>query len=148
MFEQQVNRVAPLGPPAAYMTYSISMGRDVEVVAACKDVGCEYWRDGWDSPVDERTEQGRMWAHMIRHDPAMRRDFKELRREDGVTIFRFAPYQRCFQEHRTVPDLFVARDGDWRGNPTGRGRVHSSGRDWAEDFIEHEGALADLRARG
>lgn len=151
MFGQQVNRIAPLGPATAYQTYSISVGRDVGVVAACKDVGCEYWRDGWDSPVDESTEQGRMWAHMIRHPEAYgqaRRDFRELRRGDGVTVFRFAPYQRCFREHRTRPDLFVVRDGDWRGNPTKRGRVHANGRDWADDFIEHEGQLADLRQKG
>lgn len=146
MFDQQPNRVAPLGPASAYVTYSISVGRDVEVVAACQDVGCEYWRDGWDSPIDERTEQGRMWAHMIRRESG--RDFKELKRADGVTVFRFAPYQRCFREHRTRPDLFVVRDGDWRGNPTKRGRVHANGRDWAEDFQEHEGQLADLRKKG
>lgn len=144
--QQMINRHTPLGPSGAYVTYGISVGRDVEVVAACKDVGCEYWRDGWDSPIDERTEQGRMWAYMIREESG--RTFRELRRADGVTVFRFEPYQRCFREHRTTPDRFLVRDGDWRGNPTGRGRLHANGADWADDFREHEGALADLREKG
>jgi hypothetical protein len=146
MFDQQPNRIAPLGPSSAYVTYAISMRPDTGFRFTCQEVGCEYWREGWDSPVDERTEQGRMWAHVIRHES--RRTFKELRREDGVTVFRFDPYQRCFRDHDTLPDLFVVRDGDWRGNPTKRGRVHANGLEWAEDFQEHEGALADLRQRG
>ncbi len=146
MFEQQVNRIAPLGPSSAYVTYGISMRPDTGLVFTCQEVGCEYWREGWDSPVDERTEVGRMWAHMIRFDS--KRDFTELRRADGVTVFRFKPYQRCFQDHDTIPDLFVVRDGDWRGNPTQRGRVHVNGFDWFDDLREHEGALADIRAKG
>ena len=145
-FEQKVNRIAPLGPANAYQTYSISVGRDVEVVAACKDVGCEYWRDGWDTHIDESTDLGKAQASYIRRQSG--RTFTELRTAAGITIFRFASGQRCFREHRTRPDLFVVRDGDWRGNPTKRGRVHANGRDWAEDFAEHEIALADLRQKG
>lgn len=145
MFEQRVSRPAPLGPSSAYVTYSISMRPDTGQKFTCQEVGCDFWRNGWDSPIDERTEQGKLWAHAIRTSG---RDFKELHREDGVTVFRFDPYQRCPRDHDTVPDLFVVRDGDWRGNPTKRGRVHANGYDWAEDFQEHEGALADLRARG
>lgn len=140
-----VHRYTPLGPASAYQTYSISRRGDGGVVAACKDAGCEYWRDGWDSPVDERTPEGRLWAHAIRHESG--RAFKELRRADGVTVFRFEPYQRCFRTH-TVTDFFRVRDGDWRGNPTQRLRVHANGRDWAEDFALHEGALTDLRQKG
>lgn len=145
-FGHQPFRFQPLGDPGDYLTYSISAGRDTSVVAACKDVGCEYWRDGWDSPIDERTEVGRMWAYLIRHESG--RDFDELKCSDGVTIFRFKPYQRCFREHHTRLDVFRVRDGDWRGNPTQRIRLHANGRDWIEDLIEHEGALADLRQKG
>lgn len=146
MFEQQPNRIAPLGPSSAYITYSITARPDTGQRFTCQEVGCEYWRDGWDSPIDERTETGRMWAWMIRHQSG--RDFKELPRADGVTVFRFAAHQRCFRDHETIPDLFVVRDGDWRGNPTKRGRVHVNGVDWAEDFMQHEGQLADLREKG
>jgi hypothetical protein len=143
---QQASRIAPLGRPDDYITYSISAGRDTGIVYTCQEVGCEYWREGWDSPVDERTEQGRLWAWAIRHES--RRDFDELKRGDGVTVFRFKPYQRCFQDHETLPDVFRVRDGDWRGNPTQRIRLHANGLDWIEDLVEHEGGLADLRAKG
>lgn len=151
MFGQRINRIQPLGPSEAYVTYSISMRPDTDRKFTCQEVGCDYWRNGWDSPIDERTEEGRTWAFMIRHPEAFgesRRDFKELRREDGVTVFRFDPYQRCFRDHDTIPDLFIVRDGDWRDNPMRRGRVHVNGYDWAEDFALHEDALSDLRQKG
>lgn len=145
-FRQQANRPAPLGAASLYQTYQITAQPDRWIVQACKEAGCEYWATGWDSPVDERTEQGKLWAFMIRKKSG--RKFKELRRGDGVTVFRFDPYQRCFREHRTKQDLLIVRHGDWRGNPSGRGRVHVSAADWVEDFQEHEGALADLRQKG
>lgn len=146
MFEQQVNRHAPLGPSSAYVTYSISMPPDTGLKFTCQEVGCEYWRDGWETTVDEAADLGKAQASYIRWQSG--RTFKETRTGDGLTVFRFESHQRCFKDHDTLPDLFVVRDGDWRGNPTKRGRVHANGLDWAEDFIEHEGALADIRARG
>jgi hypothetical protein len=155
--QRPVHSVAPLMGFRAYQTYSITAQQDRYVVQACKDAGCSYWREGWESPVDERTEQGRMWAFMIRKQSG--RSFRELQRADGFTVFRFDPYQRCFQEHRTKADLFIARIGDWRGNPLGdpdrelalarqAGRVHTRPQDWVEDCMEHEGRLADERAKG
>lgn len=138
--------VRPLAPASAYQTYAITAQQDRYIIQACKDAGCAYWRDGWESPIDERTEQGRMWAYLIRKESG--RSFKECRRADGVTVFRFDPYQRCFQEHRTKADLLVVRHGDWRGNPSGWSRVHTRPQDWVEDFMEHEGALGDLRQKG
>jgi hypothetical protein len=148
-FEQQVNRHTPLGDPGAYVTYGIRAQRDVQVVAACKDVGCQAWAHGWETTVDENTELGRRQAAYIRHGSG--REFTEHRtgpEGQQLTVFRFPAFQRCFAEHRTRPDLFLVRDGDWRGNPTGRGRVHARPQDWVEDFQEHEGALADLRQKG
>ena len=89
---------------------------------------------------------GQEQAAYIRHKSG--RTFREQRTEAGLTVFRFEAFQRCFAEHRTKPDRFLVRDGDWRGNPTGRGRLHVNGRDWIEDLVEHEGALADLRKKG
>lgn len=143
---QEPNRFAPLGDPGQYVTYGISALPDTSVVAACKDVGCEAYRYGWESTFDESTDLGREQARYVRQECG--RDFDEMRTGTGLTVFRFKPYQRCFAEHRTKPDRFLVRDGDWRGNPTGRGRLYVNGRDWAEDFMEHEGALADLREKG
>lgn len=145
-FGQQINRFAPLGDPGQYVTYGISATLDTAVVAACKDVGCEAWAHGWETTVDEATDLGREQAAYIRHKSG--RTFREQRTAAGLTVFRFEAFQRCFAEHRTKPDRFLVRDGDWRGNPTGRGRLHVNGRDWIEDLVEHEGALADLRKKG
>lgn len=145
-FAQQVSRIAPLGRPGDYVTYNIAAGRDTGVVAACKDVGCQAWAHGWETTVDEATDLGAAQASYIRWQSG--RTFTEARTGGGLTVFRFESFQRCFAEHRTNPDVFSVRDGDWRGNPTRRGRLHANGRDWIEDLIEHEGGLADLRQKG
>jgi hypothetical protein len=150
MFGQEPSRIQPLGPASAYLTYSISATRDTGVVAACRDVGCPHWRDGWDTIVDESDLSpfgGKARADYIRSGQSGR-TFREAHTATGLTVFRFDPYQRCFTEHRTRPDLFTRRDGDWRGNPTGRVYRHTRAEDWAEDFQEHEGALADQRKQG
>jgi hypothetical protein len=116
--------------------YSLLMPPDTTIRAACEDVGCEYWRDGWDSPVDERTAEGQTWARLIRHESG--RTFRELRRADGVTVFRFGPGQRCFREHRTRPGRYLVRGV----------REHSSLGDWIEDIGEHVTSIEDLKKRG
>lgn len=143
---QEPNRFAPLGDPGQYVTYGISALPDTTVVAACKDVGCEAWAHGWETAVDEATMLGQEQAAYIRHKSG--RTFREQRTEAGLTVFRFEAFQRCFAEHRTRPDVFRRRDGDWRGNPTGQFRQHVRAQDWIEDFQEHEGSLADERQRG
>ena len=139
-------RVQPVGDPADYITYSITAGRDTSVVAACKDVGCQNWAHGWETAVDEATDLGRAQGAYIRHKSG--RTFTEQRTEAGLTVFRFEAFQRCFTEHRTRPDVFRRRDGDWRGNPTQRVFQHVRAADWIEDFQEHEGSLADERQKG
>lgn len=140
-------RLPPIGPPGAYITYSITAGRDTTVVAACKDVGCQAWAHGWETTVDESTDLGKHQAAYIRHKSG--RTFAEKRTDAGLTVFRFESFQRCFAEHRTKPDVFTRRDGDWRGTPCG-GQVmrHTRPQDWVEDFQEHEGFLADQRQKG
>lgn len=132
-------------PPAAYQTYSIAQPADTTVRAACEQVGCPQWAHGWDTVIDERTELGQSQAAFIRQQSG--RTFRELR--DGVlTVFRFEARQRCFAEHQTRPQLFAVRDGDWRGNPTGRARQHTRASDWVEDFGEHQLRLVDQQQKG
>lgn len=134
------------GPPAAYETFRINSPHDRLITAACEQVGCQYWREGWDSIVDERTELGRVQAHAIRYKS--RRTFRELRTADGRTVFRFASGQRCFENHQTRPELYVVRGGDWRGNPRREQRVHARPVDWVEDLGEHLNQLRDEQAKG
>lgn len=141
-----MNRIQPLHDVAAYQTYSIQTPPDTLIKAACEEVGCEQWRLGWESTIDEATELGQRQAAYIRHRSG--RTFRELKAPTGLTVFRFEPHQRCFREHQTRPELYAVRDGDWRGNPTGRVRQHTRAADWVEDFGEHQQQIADQHEKG
>lgn len=139
-------RLPPQGPVHAYKTYSIVSPQDTQVRSACEEVGCDAWRHGWQSVVDERTVLGARQAAYIRRGSG--RTFREQRTGDGLTVFRFEPGQRCFAEHRTRPEIYAVRDGDWRGNPTGRRFQHQRAQDWVQDMGEHQQRLAEQRQRG
>lgn len=141
-----MSRIEPNLPVGAYQTYSITAQQDVAVVAACEQVGCEAWRHGWDSVIDESTQLGQQQAAYIRTQS--RRTFREARTDAGLTVFRFEAHQRCFAEHRTRPEIYLVRDGDWRGNPTGRRRQHTRPADWVEDMQENQGRLIEAQERG
>lgn len=143
---QEPNRIDPNMPVGAYQTYSITAPRDTSVPAACEQVRCPQWQHGWESVIDESTDLGKRQAAYIRTQS--RRTFREMKGPDGLTVFRFDSGQRCFAEHRTRPEIYLVRDGDWRGNPTGRRRQHTRPADWVEDMAEHQGRLIDLRERG
>lgn len=144
--QQQINRIQPAHAVQAYQTYSISQRPDVLVRAACQQVGCPAWLGGWETSLDETTELGRQQAAYIRTQAG--RTFREQRTAAGLTVFRFDSGQRCFAEHKTNPEAYGVRDGDWRGNPTGRVRQHQRAADWVEDFGEHQLRIADQQEKG
>ena len=139
-------RVQPAMGVGAYQTYSITSPHDRTVPAACEQVGCEAWQHGWQSTIDESTELGRTQAHYIRYQSG--RTFREQKTGTGLTVFTFESGQRCFANHQTRPELYVVRDGDWRGNPTGRRRVHANAADWVEDMQENLSRFSDDKKRG
>lgn len=141
-----MNRIDPLHPVQAYQTYSISQRPDVLVRAACEQVGCAAWQYGWETTIDESTEQGKVQAAYIRTRSG--RTFREQRTAAGLTVFRFEARQRCFAEHKTNPERYGVRAGDWRGNPTGWTRQHTRPSDWVEDFGEHQQRIADQQKEG
>ena len=125
--------------------YRVHMPPDITVVAACEDVGCDQWARGWETVCDEiGTRDGALVANWIRSGQSGR-DFTEMRdvRQGAiVAVFRFAPHQRCFREHRTRPGrMLVRQDGRTV-------REHSSLAGLAEDYTEHLGGLADQHERG
>jgi hypothetical protein len=119
--------------------YLLRMPKDISIVAACSEVGCENWLYGWDTILDEGTPEGRDGANWIRSGQS-RRDFTEMRGGD-VTVFRFGPHQRCFGEHRTRPQRFLVRAGQQLSARSGL-------RDWIDDLGEHAGQLEDQLKRG
>lgn len=146
MLNNEPFRLPPEHPVEAYQTYAINTRSDLTVVSACADVLCDAYQFGWQTEVDEATDLGRSQAAYIRHQSG--RTFREQRTGTGLTVFTFDSRQRCFAEHRTFPEVFRVRHGDWRGNPTGHTRTHQSGADWTEDFGEHQQRIADQIERG
>lgn len=141
-----VNRIVPSAPVQAYQTFQIMAPKDRAVKAACEQVGCQAWARGWESHIDEGTDLGKRQAAFIRTKSG--RTFHEQKTAAGITVFRFESGQRCFAEHQTRPELYVVKDGDWRGNPTGRRREHTRAADWVEDFQDNQGRIADQREKG
>jgi hypothetical protein len=144
--QPQPFRIDPALPVGAYQTYSITAPHDRTIRAACEEVGCANWLNGWKTVIDESSEQGRAQAAYIRHQSG--RTFREQQTGEGLTVFTFDSHQRCFADHRTRPETYAVRDGDWRGNPTGRRRIHANAQDWTEDFGEHQQRIADQHERG
>lgn len=134
----------PQGPSGAYQTYSMSRRPDTLIKAACAEVGCQAYLRGWETAVDESTDLGRTQAAYIRTKAG--RTFSELRKGE-LTVFRFEPHQRCFADHHTVAEKFTVLSGDWRAY-SGVQRVHANGRDWADDFAEHQDLLANEIEKG
>lgn len=132
-------------PPWRMCTvHQILAPTDRLVVAACEQVGCLKYRQGWDVLIAEQTEQGQRHAAYIRSGKH-RRTYRELpKTADGMSVFRFAPHQRCFAEHRTRPELFVVHTEPGRE----RGRVEPVARFWSESLHETQDARARARQRG
>lgn len=126
-----------MGPQ--HRVYRMVAPPDTMVRAACADVRCAAWQFGWETVLDEGTPLGREQAQYIRHRSG--RDFRELRDGAGLTVFRFAPGQRCFAEHRTRPQRFAVIDG-------GAGRAHTGAADWLEDCGLHLDRVITIRERG
>ena len=139
-------RLPPQGPVQAYQTFSVRSRPDKLVRTVCEQVNCPAWRGGWESAIDESTDLGKAQAAYIRLQSG--RTFKEQRTQAGLTVFRFESGQRCFADHKTRPELYLVRDGDFRGNPTGRKRVHTRASDWVEHMQEEFGRFDEDRHRG
>lgn len=140
-----LTRIDPAMPAGAYQTFQAAHPTDETVIAACQSVGCQAYAKGWDTVVDETSALGMAQARYIRRESG--RTFRELRTEDGKTVFRFDAFQRCFADHHTKPTVYLVRGGDWRAN-LGLIRPHVRVGDWVEHFAEHQDQLAERISRG
>lgn len=137
----------PILDPRGYKTYSIHAPiRTHFRKATCVEVDCPDYLNGWRVRLEILNEEQRVWVRQTG------RRFTELPVRPGETWLVFEAGQPCFRatEHRARverEELYVIRDGDTRGNPTGRvDRV--SGQTWNDDFGEHQQRLADLQQKG
>jgi hypothetical protein len=138
-----VNRITPKLAVTQVKSYDISSPKGTHYrTARCDEVDCKAQARGWETFVDESTSLGQRQAHYIRKQSG--RAFRESRNEFGITVFAFPSGQSCFKVHEVRldrPEFFIARDGDWRGNPTGRRRLHDQPEHWVEDFASHQEGL-------
>jgi hypothetical protein len=114
-------RLPPKMDPTAYRSFEVHSPLKTHFRAAtCAEVECQHHLAGWVSVIDVATEQGRTWATAIKRSGRR----YTLDSADTTLTFRFPAGQSCFKSPHRVPlgrpELFVVRDGDWRGNPTGR----------------------------
>jgi hypothetical protein len=141
-------RIDPGLPVQAYKTFQIRAPRATHFrKATCAEVACPHYVEGWRTRVESLTPD---LLHAAKNSG---RKYTEQRIAEGETWLLFEPGQACFaaSEHRVrldKPELYVVRDGDWRGNPTGRQRQHSRPADWVDDFGEHQLAVKQQHERG
>jgi hypothetical protein len=139
--------------------YLIRMPKDTTVKVVCEQIRCEKWLYGWDVFANERAPLGRDRAAYFRSG-ASRRTFRELRTTVAealsagvvlpgeidaatdplvpVSVFRFEPHQRCFDEHRTRPARWLVRGV----------REHADMSGWLDDLDEHVDRLSEQIKRG
>lgn len=144
-------RIEPKMAPTAYRSFEVhSPARTHFRPATCAEVDCPHYLGGWESVIDVATEQGKAWAAAIKRSG---RRFIADRSGPGTTItFRFPPGQACFKAPHQVPvgrpEIFVVRDGDWRGNPTGRTDRGVRPEEFVERMAENLDVLHSARQRG
>ncbi len=135
--ERETNRVAPVLPASAMRTHQVATPLRTHFrKATCEEVGCLAYRHGWALNLTG-LDEGDIWQ--------ARNSGRRYREEAGETgmVLIFEPGQPCFaaSTHRVPadrPPIFLARDGDWRGNPRGTEPVIFSGADaFTNDLHDH-----------
>lgn len=153
MTQRPVFRPDPALPAHLMKTYQIVAPKSTHFRSAtCEEVDCPAYLYGWKTVIDESTELGQSQAHYIRTDSGRRYQRDPVVFGEGPTSYVFEPGQRCFREHEKrldKPEVYVVRDGDFRGNPRGTTPlVHKDPQAWIDDFGEHQDRLADQLERG
>lgn len=144
----KMNRLPPQGRVQDYKTYQIVAPLKTHWrPATCAEVNCPQYEKGWQVRVENLTPE------MLHAAKTCGRKYSELRVADGETWLVYEAGQSCFRasQHRVKLDrqeIYIARDGDWRGNPTGRVLKHTRPENWVDDFQSNSEKLIDLRERG
>lgn len=99
--------------------------------ATCEEIGCLPFHHGWVLPL-EGLDEGDIWQARN----AGRR-YHQQTNEDGAHFLYFEAGQPCFRAATHTkrvdrPELFIVRNGDWRGSD-GEEPIRFSGADaWAD----------------
>jgi len=138
MFARQLNRVMPELPVTAMRTFAIVAPTTTHFrPATCQEVDCPAFQYGWTLAT---AGQPAVLVHAAKNSG---RAFIAVRDETtGAEQLIFESGQPCFKAstHRVRvdrPEIFLSRNGDWRGNPDGAGAkplIHSSADAWADEM--------------
>ena len=145
---QRMNRIPPQGRVQDYKTYQIvSPVSTHRRPATCAEVECPNYLKGWKLRIEGLPPE------MVHAARTTGRKFTELDVTENEHWLVFEAGQPCFRaaEHTTLLDkqeIYIARDGDFRGNPTGNVRKHTRPEFWLEDMQENLGRLHALHDRG
>jgi hypothetical protein len=133
-----------VGPVHAYKTFQVLSPIETHFEeTTCDQVECKAHVNGWQSFIDEGTEQGQQQAHYIRRQSG--RGFSEDRNEAGMTVFTFGAGQECFATHQQKtdrPQHFLLHNG--RRDPY----LFDRPDQWVDDFAGHQDQLAARLNKG
>lgn len=145
---QRMNRIQPNGRVQDYKTYQIVSPLNTHWESAtCKEVDCPDYLKGWKLRVEGIPPE------MLHAARTCGRRFTELDVTENEHWLIFEAGQPCFRahEHRRLLDkqeIFVVRDGDFRGNPTGNVRKHTRPEFWVEEMSENLDDIRNAQERG
>ncbi len=143
-----MNRIHPVGQVQDYKTYQILAPKSSHRrPATCAEVECPNYLKGWRLRVEGLPPE------MLHAAKTSGRKFTELHVAEGENWLVFEAGQLCFRAaQHSVPlnkqEIYVVRDGDFRGNPTGNVRKHTRAEFWVEDMSENLDKVAQRQQQG
>lgn len=124
--------------------------------ATCAEVQCRAFTAGWETHLDEATEDGKQLAAYVRSGKHGNQ-FTEWRAERStITVFRFPPWQPnpFGLEHRKHlvkldrPEIFAVRDVDTGFELKQHRGAENGAQDWVDDFATNQAAVAKEYEKG
>lgn len=146
-----VNRAEPRIGAENMQTFAIRQPKSTHFrKATCEEVECQMYAKGWKMVIDLQTPLGQKQAGYIKHQSG--RQYQVAEQKDGLVTLVFAPNQPCFQDHQVrteLPEIYLVKGGDFRGNPRGtKTRVHSKAEHWVEEFAENQDRIIEAHRKG
>lgn len=143
-----LNRIVPKAPPGAFKTYGMHVIEREPV--SCEVAECSRWPTGWATVVIAGSEDERTIEAACRGEiDGIRRRWQSAEvQPDGFVRYTFPPGTPCFRASThsiPVTARYTLRDGDWRGNPSGRSISTDIAQTWIDDFGEHQQRIVDQR---
>lgn len=135
--QRPLNRIEPTAPVEAMRTHAIFAPLETHWrKATCEKFGCLAFQHGW------MLDTAGLTAEQVELAKRSGRHCTSVPGESGADVLVFGPGQQCFRvsEHRIRierEELFIARNGDWRGNPDPPGTkpvVFSSADAWHDSL--------------